>query len=247
MAMAMDMPITISMKQKMIDIHNHFMYGVDDGSTDIEMTKELLKKSYSQGIKKIFLTPHVNSSVSKVSREIHTERFKIIKELAKNYEIECFLGAEIYISFRLPNLDFSKYFMGKSNYLLIEFSPFMKTPILEHCYNLQKRGYKIIIAHVERYPYLDINDLDELKNMGVLLQVNVSSVVRSRNREYYKRARKYIKNHLIDFLATDSHRTTNRPPELKKGYKELIRLIGKAEAQKLVTSNQEKYLLIEKN
>ena len=154
---------------------------VDDGSKDLSMTSLLFQKAQEQGIKTIFLTPHVNSSVSRYPKSKHNELFPILKNLAKKYNIDVFLGAEIYIPFRLPNLDFSKYTMGDSNFLLIEFSTYSSSPIIDHCFSLIKKGFKVIIAHIERYEYLELNDIKELRELGVFTQVNASSVISEKN------------------------------------------------------------------
>ena len=238
MAMVMVMVMTIPMKMIMIDIHNHFMFGVDDGSKNIEMTEELLYISKTQGIEKIFLTPHVNSSVTLSNRSEHREKFKILKEVSKRYEIELFLGAEIYISQRLPDIDFKDYVMGESNYLLLEFSQYLETPIFEHCYNLMHRGFKIIIAHVERYRYLSIEDLVEIKNLGVLLQMNGSSIINTSNKKNIKYSRLLLKKGLIDFIASDSHNNTTRPQNLKQALEKTTKLIGVSKATPLFFDNQ---------
>ena len=67
--------------------------------------------------------------------------------------------------------------MGNSNVLLVEFSTRSETEIIDLVYNLIKRNYRIIIAHVERYYYLDSSDINDLKNMGVFFQVNSSSII----------------------------------------------------------------------
>jgi protein-tyrosine phosphatase len=170
----MDMDI---IDDKFIDIHNHLIHEVDDGSKNIEMSKELLKIFYNQGVKILFLTPHLNSPSSKTNFSEINKNFRLIKEIANKIGIKCYLGYEIYIPFYLPKINFSDYTMGNSNVLLLEFSHYDDSPIKEHVYNLIKRGFRIIIAHIERYDYLDLYDIFELKDMGVYLQVNASSII----------------------------------------------------------------------
>ena len=80
MAMAMVMVMIIHMIQKMIDIHTHFMYGVDDGSKNLKMTEELLSLSNSQGVKTVFLTPHVRSELSEKQLNEFSKKFNEISE-----------------------------------------------------------------------------------------------------------------------------------------------------------------------
>ncbi|MGB0174856.1 MAG: CpsB/CapC family capsule biosynthesis tyrosine phosphatase [Acholeplasmataceae bacterium] len=226
----------------MIDIHNHFMPDVDDGSKSIEMSKELLQIASDQGVTTIFLTPHVNSSETRVSRDIHMKQYNALKPLAQRLGIDLYLGAEIYIPYRLPDLEYSTLTLGDSKAILIEFSPYMETPILDHAYNLKHRGFEVIIAHVERYNYLTVEDMIELKHIGVYLQVNASSVIKAGHPEHAKRARMLIKHDLIDFVASDSHNTTSRPPRLLQAYKELCKLRNESTAKQLLSDNQIKLL-----
>ena len=238
MAMVMAMDTTIVMKKAMIDIHNHFMPEVDDGSKSFEMSKELFSIAASQGVTTIFLTPHVNSSETKVSRDVHQTTYEKLKPMAAALGIDLYLGAEIYIPFRLPDLEFADYVLGSSKAILIEFSPYMETPIVDHAYNLKHRGFDVIIAHVERYNYLTMEDIIELKQLGIYLQVNASSVIKSGHPEYAKRARMLIKHNVVDFVASDSHNLTTRPPRLLQAYKELCKLKNETVANQLLSSNQ---------
>lgn len=227
----------------MIDIHNHLMFNVDDGSKDQIMSEKLLLEYQKQGIKTIFLTPHVNSSVTKASREEQKRIFIKMKEMAKKFNLKLYLGAEIYISFRIPEINFKDHVMGKSNYLLLEFSTYHKTLINDHVYNLMQRGFKVILAHVERYDYLSEDDLNELKRSGALFQVNCSSILKIGNKSYSKKAWRLLKRDLIDFVATDTHNITSRPPRLKEAFDLLAKKIGINKATDLVMNNQNKYLI----
>lgn len=243
MATAMVMVMITHMTPQIIDIHTHLMYDFDDGSKNINMTNKLLKRSCSQGVKVIFLTPHIKSQLNDIKIKELNDKFIKISQAANQLGIECFLGAELYISFRIPEIDFKKHVMGNSNGLLIEFSTFLETPIVEHSYNLIKRGFKVIIAHVERYEYLQMNDIFELKKMGVLLQVNASSLIKKGRSKHLRRAWDYLRNDLIDFIASDCHNLISRPPNLEKAYKILNKKIGFQKTNDLFFNNAKKILI----
>jgi protein-tyrosine phosphatase len=199
----------------MIDIHNHSLFGVDDGAKDLAMSLAMIQQAISVGIKKIYLTPHVNGSAQRASRETHIKHFEILKEAAKDLPIELELWAEIYIGQSLPKLNWNEYVVH-NNYLLVEFSPVVEAPIVDLCYNLTKKGYRVVLAHIERYGYLTIEDLYELKDIGVTLQVNASSLLRRGQLFQVLRARKYRKLELIDVVASDSHKQTINITNLNK-------------------------------
>ena len=52
---------------------------------------------------------------------------------------------------------------------LIEFS-FLTAPhnYLETIFQLQLKGYKVILAHAERYPYLTESDLEDFINLSLI-------------------------------------------------------------------------------
>jgi protein-tyrosine phosphatase len=193
----------------MIDIHNHSLFGVDDGAKDLAMSLAMIQQAISVGIKKIYLTPHVNGSAQKASRDTHVKHFEILKDAVKDLPIELELWAEIYIGQSLPKFNWNDYVVH-NNYLLVEFSPVIEAPIVDLCFNLTKKGYRVVLAHIERYGYLTIEDLYELKDFGVTLQVNASSLLGKGQWFHGIRAKKYLKLELIDVVATDSHNLSNR-------------------------------------
>jgi protein-tyrosine phosphatase len=151
----------------------------------------------------------VNGSAQKASRETHLKHFEILKDAAKDLPIELELWAEIYIGQSLPKLNWNDYVIH-NNYLLVEFSPVIEAPIVDLCYNLTKKGYRVVLAHIERYGYLSIEDLYELKDIGVTLQVNASSLLGKGQWFHALRARKYKKLELIDVVASDAHDNIKR-------------------------------------
>jgi protein-tyrosine phosphatase len=193
----------------MIDIHNHSLFGVDDGAKDLAMSLAMIQQAISVGIKKIYLTPHVNGSAQKASRETHVKHFQILKDAAKDLPIELELWAEIYIGQSLPKLNWNDYVVH-DNYLLVEFSPVIEAPIVDLCYNLTKKGYRVVLAHIERYGYLSVEDLYELKDIGVTLQVNASSLLGKGQWFHALRAKKYNKFELVDVIASDAHDNRKR-------------------------------------
>jgi protein-tyrosine phosphatase len=185
------------------------LFGVDDGAKDLAMSLAMIQQAISVGIKKIYLTPHVNGSAQKASRETHHKHFQILKDATINLPIELELWAEIYIGQSLPKLNWNDYVVH-NNYLLIEFSPVIEAPIVDLCYNLTKKGYRVVLAHIERYGYLSIEDLYELRDIGVTLQVNASSLLGKGHWFNSLRAKKYNKLELIDVVASDAHDVRKR-------------------------------------
>ena len=186
----------------MFDIHTHILYGVDDGADSKDTAIYLLNQAKENNITKILLTPHQNEEMIRTDELI--EKYNIFKEEFKDYNIDFYLGSEIYYYPKfLDDLDNNKLLtLNNTKYVLIEFSTLVETDIKNIAYDMIIRGYKPIIAHIERYQYLFINDYTEIKNQGALIQVNTKSFL---NKTYKKQLKYLLKNKLIDFISSDCH------------------------------------------
>ena len=233
----------------MIDIHSHICYGIDDGSKSIEESIELLKKLSSEGVTDLFLTPHymVDTSYTadnKTKKQIVKELTKICKK--ENIDINLYLGNEIYIDDSIDKLIKDKQIstMNDTKYILVEFSLFQySSNYMLMIHNLITKGYKVILAHPERYIYLNKNDiLEELLDMGVLLQGNYLSLFNKYGKDAEKKLIYMLKNKYISFLGTDMHHYE----ELygNKLEKKLLKITKDKEYVKdILSRNVEKYLL----
>lgn len=208
----------VIMKMKLlIDIHTHIIPNVDDGARSFDQALAMIEKMANDGIATIIATPHIQKEVTKTSRAEQIEQFELLKTKAQHINVDLILGAEInYLSHIHTN--YEEYCLGSSNYILIEFNTDIDTNIAEVAYNINRSGFIPIIAHVERYTYLKNKDYKKIKDCGALLQVNASSVIGERSRYENKVAKYLIKHELMDFVASDTHTMTRRPPNLIEAY-----------------------------
>ncbi len=189
----------------MFDIHTHILYGVDDGSDSLDTSKYLLNQAKENDVTKILLTPHQNEELTR-SEELK-ERFEVLKGEVKDFGIDLYLGSEIYYYPKMINdLDNNILLtLNNTKYVLVEFSTRIETDISNIAYDLKIRGYFPIIAHIERYHYLNLDDYDEIKAAGALIQINSKSFL---NKGYKKQLKYLLKNNLVDFIASDCHNKT---------------------------------------
>ena len=194
------------------DIHSHILPGLDDGAPDIKMSVEILKGLSLLGYKKVWATPHI-SYLFPNDHETIFSTLPILQERIRQEEIpiELFCAAE----YMFDN-NFVTSLSGRNDlltlpnrHLLLEFS-MTNEPIIfykEILFDLQLRGYKIILAHPERYPYFyeTFSEYNELKQIGLLFQVNLLSFDKYYGKFAQKIATKLAKKGMIDFLATDIH------------------------------------------
>jgi len=228
----------------MIDIHTHILPNVDDGSQTLETSIEMIKKEIEDGVTTIILTPHVQSKVSRASREEHIETFHtLIKEVKKQgLNINLVLGAEVFYRDHIRT-HFDDYLLGKNKTILIEFSFTIPTDIESIVYDLKHRGYTPVVAHVERYTYLEDHHYQMIKNAGGLLQVNTTSILGLDPKVKKGLVLKLLKNRLIDFIATDTHNMGLRLPNMRETYEYLKKHVEIDYLDDLFYNNQVKYIL----
>ena len=186
----------------MIDIHTHILYGVDDGSENFETSKLLIEEEIKNNVDIVILTSHQNQE-SKNKDEL-INRFESFKKEFSDYNISFYLGSEIYYySNMIDDLKDGKLLtINNSKYVLVEFSTEIETDITNIVYDLKINGYIPIIAHIERYPYLDLKSYDEIKKNGGLIQINSKSFER---KIYNKKLKYLLKKDLMDFISSDCH------------------------------------------
>ncbi len=194
----------------MIDIHSHILYGIDDGAKNIDDSVSLINSAIKNNVKKIILTPHyIVESNSITPNKTKKEILNKIKKQVSS-EVELYLGNEIYMDDDIASLiDANKIMpLANSKYLLIELPIYNEYPNLENkLFSLRNLGYKIIIAHPERYYYFknDFSKLLKLCKQGIYFQGNYMSLYDIYGKSTKKLFLKILKHHCYSFMASDIH------------------------------------------
>jgi tyrosine-protein phosphatase YwqE len=191
------------------DIHSHFIPGIDDGSPDMETTISMIKEMQQLGFKKVITSPHVMSDFyQNTSETILSGLNEVRLELkAQAIPIEIEAAAEYYVDFEFEQkIGKEKFLTFGENYILVELS-FIEEPrnLFDIIFKLQLEGYKVVLAHPERYAYHRMEDYNELKNRGVLLQINLLSLIGYYSPQVQKKTEKLIEENLVSFVGTDCH------------------------------------------
>lgn len=196
-----------------IDIHSHIIPFVDDGSSKLEDSFAMLEEEVRQGITKVICTPHYTRGVYDKPKEKIDENFKLLLDYIKekNLPLELRLGREIHYTNRVDLIKLieseSIRTLNKTNLVLLEFS-YDHAPedtLNEILYRFSIHGYKVILAHVERYKWLKIDELKIAKKTGALVQVNANALNGKDGLKLALLSRKLVKLGLVDYIASDVH------------------------------------------
>lgn len=231
----------------MIDIHSHLIYNVDDGAKSIEETLYMIKEAYNVGFTDIILTPHYMIDYYTEDSTENAKKIDSIRDRLDNIKVTLHQGNEIYANANLINLVKEKkaVTLAESKYILFEL-PMHENPfnLDEIVYSILENGYVPIIAHPERYKYVQENPnmLIDYKERGVLFQSNYGSIVGRYGDNVKETLKKLLKSNMIHFLATDTHRPNTLYNSMPKIIKELNKLIKKDKVEELTTINPLKIL-----
>ena len=239
---------------KMIDIHSHIVFNVDDGPQNKAESKALLAEAYSQGVRTIVSTSHRRRGMFETPEEKIASNFNEVKRLAQEIapDLTILYGAEIYCSRdaleKLENQEIPR--LNETRFALIEFS--MNTPYRDIHAGLSRvlmLGITPVVAHIERYNALENDEkkVRELINMGCYTQINSSNVLKPKlfgeNYKFMKkRTRYFLDKDLVHIVASDMHNLDNRPPYMKEAYDLVSKKYGQAKARELFEINPGKII-----
>jgi protein-tyrosine phosphatase len=195
-----------------IDIHSHLLPGLDDGVQSFEEAEEIITRFQKLGYRKLITTPHVMSDFFRNTTEGILSKLGELNQwlISKNIDVEVQAAAEYYLDeelFRKIETDVPLLTFGK-NYLLFE-TNFMTEPLnlKEFIFLATTKGYKPVLAHPERYLYLQSNfsKAEDLLNRGILFQLNISSISGYYSKAAQSIAHKLIDNGWIHLIGSDCH------------------------------------------
>ncbi len=196
---------------KSIDIHNHLLPGVDDGFATAEESLEAIRRLLAAGVGELVFTPHINPDVYPQNDEDRMRQVygEFLPQLPDG--VKTSLAAEYMICADFEK-DIAKRAGGLLCYedrsVLVEMSYLFRSPNLEAAlFELQMAGFKPILAHPERYPYMAdcLEDFDRLHENGCRFQLNYISFAGVYGRDSVKIIRYLARRGYCDFVATDLH------------------------------------------
>lgn len=240
---------------RVIDIHSHILFGIDDGADTIAESIEMLKMAEKQGVKNVFCTSHHwQTELSDYEHNFAILKEKAISEgidinLHRGMEILC--EDDIYFPETIRDIKNGKIkTLNDTDYILVELSPFMSPQDILDCVSsvIEQTGKKFVLAHVERYRVLHNEDdvLKQLKNRGCLFQINAYSLAEEKSDRIRKFARNLLSKQLVDFIGSDAHRVNHRPPEVSTGVDYIYENCDAEYADAVCFKNAERMLLNER-
>ena len=243
-------------RKPFVDTHSHIVFGADDGAQDLREAIELLKLDRDEGAAAVFATPHYGRENGFApDAALVMRNFELLKECAAQEVpgVRLYLGTEWYCAWTLADRVRRReaFRMNDTEYVLAEFLEYGNThepseKILGNLLELQRRGFRPILAHPERYRALqeDWDMLRKITESGILLQVNAYDLELNLSLKTKDLARWLAKERMISFIGSDMHglRPPKKSPKLKEGIAWLYEHTDDAYADAVAFGNAEKLL-----
>lgn len=195
----------------MTEIHSHLLPGVDDGvETKMEALDLLHFMEKEVEVKRVCITPHTMMDFNNSPALQLEGKFQDFLP-CYNGSIELSLASEYmldsYFSHRLSEGLLSLGEWNQKRLLLVEGAGVYLLPgfydSLEQCFEV---GYTPVIAHPERYLYMDKKDYLRMRERGCLFQLNIPSLHGYYGKHVQQVSYRLLNDNMYDFAAFDIHR-----------------------------------------
>lgn len=188
------------------DIHSHLLPGVDDGSPDIIRSLALIERLHSMGVAGIYTTPHIISGAyDNLGEEELRRKFA---DLRYDGPVDLRLAAEYFIDDRFPSHLEGEALTMNCRHLLVEFSiNGYSLGAFDMLFEAMLSGYEIILAHPERYTFVQANGRDKVINLvkQYKLQLNLLSLAGFHGSSAKRTAEALLDKGYYTFVGTDTH------------------------------------------
>lgn len=193
------------------DVHSHFIPGIDDGAQNLEQSIELLTAMREFGYRRVITTPHSMADGYKNTPEIILGGLEKLRAEVRRVglDIEVDAAAEYYLDHALEEQVNKGTVLTFGDRLLLFELPFIGEPAMlrQVVFQMQTQGYRPVLAHPERYSfwYNDFSRFTELKERGVLFQLNLVALSGAYGPQTKQLAERMIDAGYYELLGSDCH------------------------------------------
>ena len=202
--------------------HCHVLPGVDDGFQEMEDSLAALAMYEEIGVREVWLTPHIMEDIpnrTAALKQRYTEltmayKGSLILHLASENMLDGLFDERLEAGDMLPLSD---------KRLLVETSYFSPPFDMDNTLNtIKAKGFFPVLAHPERYMYMDKKRYEQLKGMDIEFQLNIPSLTGAYGPEAKVRAEHLLEAGMYNCSGTDLHRLSSLEHLLKADIKKTI-------------------------
>ena len=195
-----------------IDLHCHWIPGIDDGATSIDESLQMLRGLAGAGFELVVATPHMRPGLfDNLRSDLEAAFARVEPELGAASGLpRVALSSEHY----LDDVVFQRLLDGSglpypgAQSVLVELYGMNQPVALEHRFaDLRRRGILPVIAHPERYGYVwkDPEALERFVDTGAAALLNAAALVGKYGRQVRKTAEQLLEAGLYHAACSDAH------------------------------------------
>ena len=228
------------------DIHSHMLFGTDDGAHDEETMYAMLDMAYNSGTRTVCMTPHYHPLYYGHNYGRSQHAFDLLCAYAKEKYPDMTLAIANELGYHtdcMSAVECGDCRLLGGKYLLMDFLP--TAPLFTIKYGMEEMlssGYRVILAHVERYKSLrgSVELLADWERRGALFQVNASAFSRGTSFGVRRFVKALMRNALVHAVAADAHDLVTRPPVLSEAEAVITKNYGEDIAKLLLSELPQK-------
>jgi len=222
-----------------VDLHSHYLPGVDDGVRTLDESLRLLSALGALGYTEVVATPHIRTAMFENRKPGLEKGFAELLAILDTKKLpRLSLAAEHFCDDVFSDLfqrgEVLPYRGGRSILLEFRYEAWPKR-IEDLLFRLQVKGLRPLIAHPERYSALfeSTDSLDPLLDVGAMTLLDTMSLVGKYGERPRRAAERMLEEGAYDAACSDAHRPED-VDVMAKAMDRLRVLVGKDEAQALL-------------
>ncbi len=225
-----------------VDLHLHYVPGVDDGVRTLDESRQMLEGLKAVGYERCVATPHIRSGMFENRKAGLEQGFRDVSEQLVGAAIPLLgLASEHFFDDVFWQLFERREVLPYpgNNAILVELHP-DRWPrgLTERFFQMQVRGLRPMLAHPERYSPLanDTDALDALLDAGAMTQLDLMSLVGHYGDRPRRVAERMLEEGAYDIACSDAHRPED-VDRVASAIERLRVLVGAAEVTALLATN----------
>ena len=196
------------------DWHSHILPGVDDGIRTLDDSLAVLRWYEIQGVREVWLTPHIMEDIPNSPADLRARYAElqaayegpIVLHLAAEHMLDPLFAKRLAADDVLPLCHAGAQGAEAGAYLLVETSYFNPPMDLDGMLDsIKAKGYRPLLAHPERYVYMDKADILRLAGRGIAFQLNLPSLVGVYGEGIRRKAEAMLRAGLFVRCGSDLH------------------------------------------
>jgi protein-tyrosine phosphatase len=229
-----------------IDLHCHWVAGIDDGARTPEEGLAMLEGLHRAGFDEVVATPHMRPGMFDNDRASIERAFSAMTarlaglasgpavHLASEHFFDDVVYGRLLAGHALPN---------PGNAVLVEFGRAFPARASDRFLDLRRAGLVPVLAHPERYEavWRDDSCLDALLDAGASLLLDVCALTGKYGRAPQKAAEKLLEEDAYEAACSDAHRPEDADGVVR-AIERLQTLVGAAEVRRLLVDGPRQIL-----